>query len=318
MSETRLSAAAAQLKAGVSIACIIGEALRLKRDGNLLIGLCPFHGEKTPSFTIYTDHFHCFGCGAHGDVFDWLMQAHRMTFAEAVAYLGGGGTGTAMQSDRPKRHAEAGAGKRNAAIARTIWGECSLPDGTIVEDYLRGRGLELPGLSFHFEGHCCRDEPVLRFHPQCPRGKRERLPAMVALMTDPVTREPRGIHRTFLLPDGSGHIGKMMLGMAGIIRLYEPETAGLGIAEGIETALAVAQRVGWGPVWAVGSAGGIRNFPPLTERTLNIFVDRDDDGVGLSSAEHCASRWAEAGLETFIHTPPTGEDWADAAARITA
>ena len=314
MSETELRVHAVRVKAGVSIARVIGEALRLKREGNLLVGLCPFHGEKTPSFTVYIDHYHCFGCGAHGDVFDWLMQMHRMTFAEAVAYLDGGGAGTVMQGDRPKRHATH-AVKRTAAIARKIWGESSPPGGTIVEDYLRSRGLELPGLPFRSEEYCRSDAPVLRFHPQCPRGT-ERLPAMVALMTDPVTREPRGIHRTFLLPDGSGHVGKMMLAMAGIIRLYEPETAGLGIAEGIETALAVAQRVGWGPVWAAGSAGGIRNFPPLTMRTLNIFVDRDDDGVGLAAAEHCAAQWAEAGLETFIHTPPTSEDWADAAARI--
>jgi hypothetical protein len=226
-----------------------------------------------------------------------------MTFHGAIAYLSGGGTGAVVQGDRPKRQADDESARRHAALARTIWGECSLPDGTIVEDYLRSRGLELPGLPFRFAEQCRRDEPVLRFHPQCPRGS-ERSPAMVALMTDPVTREPRGIHRTFLLPGGSGHTGKMMLGHAGIIRLYEPETAGIGIAEGIETALAVAQRVGWGPVWAAGSAGGIRTFPPLTMRTLNIFVDCDDDGVGLAAAEHCAAQWAKAGLETFIHTPP--------------
>jgi putative DNA primase/helicase len=213
-----------------------------------------------------------------------------------------GGSGAVMHADKPKRQADDRAGKRHAALARTIWGECSLPGGTIVEDYLRSRGLELP------------DEPVLRSHPRCPRGD-ERLPAMVALMSDPATGEPRGIHRTFLRRDGSGHVGKMMLGHAGIIRLCEPMTNGLGITEGIETALAVAQRVGWGPVWATGSAGGIRNFPPLVMRTLNIFCDHDS--AGLEAAQRCAERWADVGLETLIHMPPDGEDWADAAARIS-
>jgi hypothetical protein len=306
-------------KSATDLQRIVGETLALHKAGNLRVGLCPFHGEKTPSFYVWQDHFHCYGCNAHGDAINWLERARRMTFQEAVAYLSGGGTGAAMRADRPKRQtADDESTRRHAALARTIWGECSLLPGTIAEDYLRSRGLEVPEPSFRFEGDCRRsDEPVLRFHPLCPRGN-ERQPAMVALMTDPVTREPRGIHRTFLRPDGTGHTAKMMLGNAGIIRLYEPETAGIGIAEGIETALAVAQRVGWGPVWGVGSAGGIRTFPPLTMRTLNIFVDRDDAGVGLAAAEHCAAQWAEVGLETFIHTPPAGEDWADAAGRIAS
>jgi hypothetical protein len=171
-------------------------------------------------------------------------------------------------------------------------------------DYLRSRGLELP------------PEPVIRFHPKCPCGA-DWLPAMVALMTDPVTGEPRGIHRTFLRPDGSGKAEiaktKMMLGPWGIVRLYEPETAGVGLAEGIETALAVAQRIGWGPVWAACTAGGFVKVPPLIQRTLNLFVDRDDDGVSLREAELAAERWAEAGLEALIHEPPAGTDWAEVA-----
>ena len=200
------------VKAAAELARIIGETLILHRSGRDHVGLCPFHNERTPSFTVFCDHYHCFGCGAHGDAIDWLTRARGMSFGEALAYLDGGGSGVVLHGARPKRQADHDAGKRNAALARTIWSESCLPSGTIVEDYLRSRGLKLP------------DEPVLRFHPQCPRGD-ERAPAMVALMTDPVTREPRGIHRTFLRPDGGGHVGKMMLGHAGIIRLYEPETA---------------------------------------------------------------------------------------------
>jgi CHC2 zinc finger len=77
-----LLAEAKRLKAAVSIADVIGETLRLKRAGRTLIALCPFHGEKTPSFHVYKDgHYHCFGCGAHGDVFNWLMQAHGVSAA---------------------------------------------------------------------------------------------------------------------------------------------------------------------------------------------------------------------------------------------
>ena len=85
-----LRANAARLKAEISIVCIIGETLVLKPNGRLHVALCPFRGDRTPSFTVYLDHFHCFGCSVHGDVFDRLMQAHCMTFPEAVRHLSRG------------------------------------------------------------------------------------------------------------------------------------------------------------------------------------------------------------------------------------
>jgi DNA primase len=102
-----LLAEAKRLKAAVPIADVIGETLRLKRAGRTLIALCPFHGERTPSFHVYEDgHYNCFGCGAHGDVFTWLRQARGMSFREAVEYLQGarpttslvapGGSGSAL------------------------------------------------------------------------------------------------------------------------------------------------------------------------------------------------------------------------------
>jgi hypothetical protein len=108
--------------------------------------------------------------------------------------------------------------------------------------------------------------------------------------------------------DGFGKVSRMMLGPAGVIRLCERITNGLGLAEGIETALAVAQRVGWGPVWAAGSAGNIAKFPVLIQTTLNIFADHDDSCAGIKAARACAERWADAG-ECLIHKPPEGKDW---------
>ena len=98
----------------------------------------------------------------------------------------------------------------------------------------------------------------------------------------------RGVHRTFLVSDGSGKAPvakpKMMLGTAGVIRLAELLGAGLGLAEGIETALSCTQLIGWGPVWAAGSRGMIERFPLLADMTLNIFADADDSGEGLKAA----------------------------------
>jgi hypothetical protein len=265
--------------------------------GRLRVRRCPFHEEKTGSFYVWPDHYHCFGCGAHGDAIDWLMQAERLSFHEAVARLGGDiAADIALPEPKTAPPRLPASDPHMAAIARGIWREGVAPAGTLVEDYLATRRLSLP------------DEPVIRFHPACPCGP-DRMPAMISLMTDPATGEPRGIHRTFLHPDGSGNVSKMMLGPAGVVRLAEQITAGLGLAEGIESALAVSQRIGWGPVWAAGSAGGIAKFPVLIETTPNIFVDRDDTGVGLNAARECAERWAAAGREVLIHHPPDGTDW---------
>jgi len=50
-------------------------------------GLCPFHPDHNPSLAVYPDHFYCFGCGAHGDVIDWVMKLHNLSFNEALKYL---------------------------------------------------------------------------------------------------------------------------------------------------------------------------------------------------------------------------------------
>jgi putative DNA primase/helicase len=87
---------------------------------------------------------------------------------------------------------------------------------------------------------------------------------------------------------------------------------GLGIAEGLETALKVRAR-GWRTIWALGSAGAIERFAPLAGvEALTIFADNDESGRGIAAARACAGRWNDAGAETFIRMPrTTGADWAD-------
>jgi DNA primase len=80
---------AQHLKSQVDIAAVVGEYVRLRRIGNRLTGLCPFHNEKTPSFSIYANHqfFKCFGCDAKGDVFNFVMMIEGITFWEALKKL---------------------------------------------------------------------------------------------------------------------------------------------------------------------------------------------------------------------------------------
>jgi len=77
------------VKDAAQLVDIIGEVVALKRAGVNLKGLCPFHSEKTPSFTVSPERqtFHCFGCNEGGDVFTFMMKYHRMTFQEALQEL---------------------------------------------------------------------------------------------------------------------------------------------------------------------------------------------------------------------------------------
>jgi phage/plasmid primase-like uncharacterized protein len=142
-------------------------------------------------------------------------------------------------------------------------------------------------------------------------------------MTRATTNEFCGIHRTFLLPDGSGKAGpkgreKMILADWGVIRLIPDEdmTIGLGICEGIETGLSIIQAANWRPVWACGSAAGIAEFPVIRGiESLTIFADNDT--AGINAANKCAARWAADGREVRI-IPPRDGDWNDVVRAVAA
>ena len=78
-----------EVRARADIVEIIGAQVRLKRAGRNFVGLCPFHNEKTPSFSVNAERgfFHCFGCGAGGTVFDFVMRVEGLTFLETLQSL---------------------------------------------------------------------------------------------------------------------------------------------------------------------------------------------------------------------------------------
>lgn len=78
----------ADIKRKLTLSEVIGKIVQLRRKGHEYHGLCPFHQEKTPSFTVNNqkEFYHCFGCGQHGSVFDFLMHQNHLTFSEAIAH----------------------------------------------------------------------------------------------------------------------------------------------------------------------------------------------------------------------------------------
>ena len=80
---------AAEVKNKLSVVEVVGETVSLKKAGTTYKGLCPFHGEKTPSFVVtpQRESWHCFGCGLGGDIFSFVMQRDGVTFPEALRTL---------------------------------------------------------------------------------------------------------------------------------------------------------------------------------------------------------------------------------------
>jgi twinkle protein len=76
-----------RIKDAANIIEIIGEHVKLKKKGNDMIGLCPFHNEKTPSFTIHQNRYKCFGCGVSGDAIAFLNEHENMNYIEAIEWL---------------------------------------------------------------------------------------------------------------------------------------------------------------------------------------------------------------------------------------
>ncbi len=134
-----------ELKQRSDITEIASEYVNLKRRGRNMVGLCPFHGEKTPSFNIYTENgsFYCFGCGAGGDVITFIMKAENLDYIDAVKYLAQR-VGMNMPEDSyddsmsqlRKRIYEA-----NREAARFYFKTLCSPEGAEGLAYLRGRAL---------------------------------------------------------------------------------------------------------------------------------------------------------------------------------
>lgn len=136
-----------ELRARLSLAEVVGRRVRLIRRGREYIGLCPFHKEKTPSFSVVEDKdfYHCFGCGAHGDVIGFTMQMENLSFPEAVTALAAQAGLAVPQPTREERdRAQRRAGIEEAVEAAAVFFAETLaaPEGRAARDYLEHRGLD--------------------------------------------------------------------------------------------------------------------------------------------------------------------------------
>src|SRR3546814_7970952 len=92
-----------ELRSRVTLSAVVGRRVKLVKRGREHSGLCPFHNEKSPSFTVSDEKgfYHCFGCGAHGSAIDFVMNSEGLSFPEAVERLAAQ-AGLKVPEDRPE------------------------------------------------------------------------------------------------------------------------------------------------------------------------------------------------------------------------
>ena len=119
--------------------------MQLKRRGRNLVGLCPFHGEKTPSFNIYTENgsFYCFGCGTGGDIITFVMKIENLDYMEAVKFLAERAGMTMPEDDYDDSMGKLRTRiyEANREAARFFYGKLMSKEGAEGLRYLRSRGL---------------------------------------------------------------------------------------------------------------------------------------------------------------------------------
>ena len=242
---------------------------------------CPECGKRPTDKTLGVDidHeravFHCFRCGTAG-----AYRHERVIVTHAPRPV----------ARAPQRH------EMLSDYGRELWRSTRALSGTALA-YLKHRYCRNP-----LPGSHLRWIPDLK-HPSGHVG-----PALVALVTDAVTCKPITLHRTWITRSGKAGVDPPRLLLrghrkqGGVIRLWPDDevTLGLGIAEGIETALSLA----WAhaPAWACIDAGNLSSFPVL-EGIESLVIAADHDSAGLDAAEACARRWHRAARDCVLWVP---------------
>lgn len=328
-------------KADTDLVALIGHRVELRKHGHEFVGLCPFHTERTPSFTVRPDRgfWHCFGCGRHGDAISWLMETEAGgDFALAMEILTGDRAPSEAEIRQNKLNGERRSLERAkrqahmASIARRIWREASspAPSGPVAR-YLARRvpGMGLAEIPPTIRAHAAL--PVYRPDPldddrSKPSGR--ALPAMVSAL-QPSAGAPGAalvaVHVTFLAESsdgwdkapqdrrgepGSGLVprAKIILGpKSGAVVRLGPAARHIDLGEGIETMLAVRAALSGDDNRSAWSAGTGENLwkieMPAGVESVTLWADMDDNGAGERHARKAAERLAGSGHRVTLAKP---------------
>jgi len=241
-----------------------------------------------------------------GDLFRLIEYVRGCNFSEAkciAAEITGATTSTARPSRSrliyPRKIERADLG--TLKYGGMIWQQSVDPRGTIAEEYLRSRGLEIAD---DIAGS------VIRYHPPFYCAGRTAA-AMIALFRDIKTNEACGVSVTFLTKDAK-KLDRRFFGKVGNGAIkFGDVTNTLSIGEGIESTLS-GMAMGYSPSWAVGSAGSIARFPVIEGiTTLKIFGEKNDNGANANAIKELVKRWKNSGADIYAIEPKNGNDLND-------
>lgn len=318
----------AKVKARVRLTEVVADYVDLRRQAGEHVGLCPFHSERTPSFTVNEEKgfYHCFGCGAHGDVGDFVMRIEGLAFRSAVSRLAEGSglehsTAVGAVAARKRRRREqlhrAEDARRRTAYARGLWRKARRIAGTVAEAYLLGRGIRPSARGW---------PATLRFSNRLaywsggdPLHGSKWPGLLAAVQVEGVSGAASvlAVHRTYLTRDGSGKAPvskpKKVLGpyAGGAIRFASPRPR-VVLAEGIETALSVLMACPWEAVWAAVSLTNMSRVRlPSTVREVVLAMDGDSKDERVVERVLRDARRNYGRRRVRVAWPPAGADFND-------
>ncbi len=299
---------------------------------------CPFHGEKSPSFHCEDakGRYHCFGCGASGDHFKFLMDYRGLSFPQALEELGGerremtpeekqewAEKQRQLEAQRAEREQQQLDDQQSRVMnARNLWGSCkSFGDtiqGTLAETYLMRRGI--PQISWPLS---------LRFHGSlfCEVDEQQH-PCLVAAVSN-LDRKIIAVWRIFLADDGAN----LVLDGDKVKRGYGPSSGGVvrltplgpehNSGEGLESTLGAYMLAGQRGSWdatlstsgmqgaAIPKMGFHRIWSDGDRSRLNPETGELQEAPGMRAALAMKQNSEQAGNQVTIMEPPEGSDWLD-------
>lgn len=263
---------------------ILSQLEKVRRSGKSWTACCPVHDDRSPSLSIgYGEKGILLNCLA-GCPSDAIVTALGLSWAD-LFYDGAGHDKTPLnitRIDPPLVGLQ--------PWAQSLWDE-SQPLSGVALDYLKSRQCVIPP-----------QDGDLRWHSSARHSSGYAGDALIALITHIKTAEPISLHRTWITSTGKADVSPSRMFAAnhrakdGVIRLFPDDwvTTGLGIAEGIETALSLAHE--HQPVWAAISATNMGRLPVLGGiECLTIAVDADD--AGRKAADDLSRRYHDAGVK---------------------
>jgi DNA primase len=337
-----------RVKQQADIVRVIGEYVRLKKSGQNYTGLCPFHGEKTPSFAVHPvkQIFHCFGCGKGGDVFTFVMEMEKCQFPEAVRIVA---EKCGIALPRPKeRSPEERKENQQRAVLLEMHREAqnffvrqleATGEGRAARAYLEDRGLDKDALERFGIGYAPSGGDILLRH------LKQKYPEKLLTDSGLVSRDQNSSRLfdrfrrriTFPIANESGKIvafGCRALGDDQPKYLNSPETPIYSksnvlyhldrakdamrrqdfaiLVEGYMDAIAVARSGISNVVASCGTSLAEPQIKLLGRFTKRVIVNYDPDTAGLAAAERSISLLLEQDFEVkVLALPAIGDKKAD-------